>query len=152
MVGDPYTVGCQKAAECEINDHCPKSAKCVHENGVPKCRNVCDGVVCGRNAECRPENHVGVCQCRDGYEGNPKDKNNGCSAIPKSCKINSECTSGDSYCDLRSLSCKSACSSDLECHNSEGCFNGRCMSVCEIHSNACGMNAECFAQDHTRSK
>ena len=40
MVGDPYTVGCQKAVECQINDDCPKSAKCIHENGIPKCRDV----------------------------------------------------------------------------------------------------------------
>lgn len=50
MVGDPFTTGCLKAVECQINDHCPNTAKCVQENGVPKCKDVCEGAACGPNS------------------------------------------------------------------------------------------------------
>lgn len=146
-VGDPYTVGCQKAVECQINDDCPKSAKCVHENGIPKCRDVCEGVKCGIQAECRSENHAGSCVCREGYDGNPKDKINGCKQIPRPCQQNSDCLS-DSYCN--GLTCTPLCSQDLECQSHEACINNQCVNPCDF--NGCGMNAECSTYNHLKCK
>lgn len=146
MVGDPYTVGCQKAVECQINDDCPKSAKCIHENGIPKCRDACDKVKCGLNSECYGENHVGTCRCRDGYEGNPA---RGCKPIKISCDSNNDCNK-NSYCS--GGICKPACISSSECESSEACTNGQCTNLCEDESNSCGMNGRCSMIAHSKSK
>lgn len=147
MVGDPYTIGCRKSAECQINDDCPKTAKCVHENGFPKCRDVCEGVTCGRNGECVAENHAGFCACRDGYEGNPKDRLNGCKPIPRSCKDNNECPR-DAYCNGQV--CKPLCHADLECQPNEACLGNQCVNPCEV--SPCGINSECSVNNHVKSK
>lgn len=150
MVGDPYTVGCQKAVECQINDHCPKSAKCIHDkNGVPKCRDACEDVQCGRNSECFAENHVGLCRCRSGYEGNP-NRNNGCKPIKTSCKSTLDCPT-NSYCS--GGTCKSTCSSSEEdCQSSEVCAGGQCVNLCDHEASPCGMNAECKMFSHAKCK
>ena len=148
MVGDPYTIGCRKAVECQINDDCPKSAKCVHENGEPKCRDVCEGVTCGRNAECSSDNHASFCICRDGYDGNPKDRVQGCKPIPKPCQNNNECPN-DAYCNVI---CKPLCHADAECQLNEVCMSNQCINPCEISSSSCGLNAECVTNNHVKSK
>ena len=98
LVGDAYTNGCQKAVECQINDDCPKTAKCVQENGVPKCRDVCEKVACGPNADCQADVHSAFCVCRNGYDGVATDLVNGCKPIPTTCQTNSQCPS-NSYCN-----------------------------------------------------
>lgn len=148
MVGDPYTVGCQKAVECQINDDCPKSAKCIHENGIPKCRDACDKVKCGLNTECYGENHVGNCRCRDGYEGNPS-RASGCKPIKISCESNNECNK-NSYCS--GGICKPACISSSECESFEACTNGQCTNLCDNESNSCGINGRCSMVAHSKSK
>ncbi len=148
MVGDPYTVGCQKAVECQINDDCPKSAKCIHENGIPKCRDACEDVTCSsRNSECLAENHVGSCRCRSGYDGNPS-RTNGCKPIKTSCKSNFDCPA-NSYCSGEI--CKPTCLSSTECQPFEMCASGQCLNLCE-EPNACGMNAECKMISHDKCK
>jgi hypothetical protein len=149
MIGDPYTIGCQKSIECRINDDCPKSAKCINEKGVPKCRDVCEGVECGLNSECRAENHAGFCVCRNGYDGNPKDRVNGCKPIPKPCQKNTDCSDG-LYCN--GIVCQPPCNSDNECQSNEVCASGQCKNPCDIESMQCGMNAICSTINHQKSK
>ena len=146
MVGDAFKSGCQKAVECQINDDCPKAAKCVQENGVPKCRDVCENVNCGPNAECQAENHAAFCGCRSGYDGNPKDLVNGCKPIPSPCQTNSDCLA-DSYCNNRI--CKPACVLSTECGTLEACVSGQCVDPCDLPQ-ACGMNAECQTSKHIK--
>lgn len=146
MVGDPYSVGCQKAVECQINDDCPKSAKCIHENRIPKCRDACEDVNCGKNSECIAENHVGVCRCRSGYEGTP----NRCKPIKTVCKSNIDCPT-NSYCSAEI--CKPACTDNSECQSFEICAgSGECVNLCEHESSSCGMNAECKMVSHSKSE
>lgn len=142
-------MGCQKPVECQINDDCPKSAKCIQENNEPKCRDVCAGIRCGVNAECRAENHAGTCVCRDGYRGNPKDRINGCKPVPVPCQQNSDCLS-DSYCNGKM--CKPLCTSDSECQQQETCIGSQCINPCDLQPNGCGMNAECSIYNHTKCK
>lgn len=37
-VGDPYKDGCRAPVECKTDNDCPTAAKCVQDNGVPKCK------------------------------------------------------------------------------------------------------------------
>lgn len=60
--GDPY-VGCRP--ECILNNDCPKNKACKNK----KCIDPCPGV-CGQNAECSVINHVPMCSCIQGYQGN----------------------------------------------------------------------------------
>jgi hypothetical protein len=144
MVGDPYTVGCQKTVECQINDDCPQSAKCIHENGVPKCRDACDGVKCGLNSVCLGENHAGTCQCLNGYEGNPTRS---CKPIKVSCNSNYDCPTY-SYCNAGD--CRTACTSSLECESNEACANGQCLNLCTSEQNPCGVNGQCAMVSHSK--
>lgn len=61
--------------ECTINEDCSKDKACVHE----KCIDPCIGS-CGRNTECRAMNHLAMCSCLSGYNGDPFV---GCNEIEK---------------------------------------------------------------------
>jgi hypothetical protein len=61
--GDPYS-GCRP--ECVINADCASNLACVNKH----CRDPCIGV-CGTNAQCDVVNHIPVCSCFKGYEGDP---------------------------------------------------------------------------------
>lgn len=62
LLGDPYA-GCRP--ECIINSECPKNRACLNN----KCSDPCPGI-CGTNAECNVINHIPMCSCLSGYEGN----------------------------------------------------------------------------------
>lgn len=100
LVGDPYNEGCRPAVECVNNYDCPPSAKCVEIRGEPKCKDVCEDVVCGNNAQCESVDHKGHCACRKGYDGNPLDNIVGCSPLPVPCSLNSDCPL-NSYCHAK---------------------------------------------------
>lgn len=60
--GDPYN-GCRP--ECVLSNDCPRDKACIRN----KCIDPCPGT-CGQNAECAVVNHVPICTCIPGYEGN----------------------------------------------------------------------------------
>lgn len=60
--GDPYS-GCRP--ECLLNDDCARNLACLAQ----KCRDPCPGT-CGQNAECSVVNHIPMCSCLQGFEGN----------------------------------------------------------------------------------
>ncbi|XP_018406973.1 PREDICTED: neurogenic locus notch homolog protein 4-like, partial [Cyphomyrmex costatus] len=60
--GDPYS-GCRP--ECVLNNDCPNTRACVRN----KCVDPCPGV-CGQNAICNVYNHVPMCTCPSGMDGN----------------------------------------------------------------------------------
>ncbi|KAF5287630.1 hypothetical protein FQA39_LY15833 [Lamprigera yunnana] len=61
-IGDPIT-GCVRG-ECQSNIDCRNNQACFEY----KCENPCRGQ-CGINAVCNPRNHIAVCTCLEGYNG-----------------------------------------------------------------------------------
>lgn len=55
--------------ECTINSDCSSQQVCVNH----KCKYACDDS-CGLNADCFVRNHVPVCICKAGFNGDPYDK------------------------------------------------------------------------------
>ena len=62
MIGSPPN--CKP--ECILNSDCRPEFACMSR----KCRDPCPGL-CGQNAICRVRNHVPLCICNQGYEGDP---------------------------------------------------------------------------------
>lgn len=60
--GDPYS-GCRP--ECVLNSDCPRDKACLNS----KCKDPCPGT-CGSNAVCEVLNHIPMCRCPDGMNGN----------------------------------------------------------------------------------
>lgn len=60
--GDPYS-GCRP--ECVLNNDCPRNKACMQN----KCKDPCPGT-CGTNAICEVYNHIPMCRCPDGMQGN----------------------------------------------------------------------------------
>lgn len=56
--------------ECETDDQCPDDKYCNPETKT--CQNPCLHKKCGINAFCNATNHVAICQCVNGYSGDPK--------------------------------------------------------------------------------
>lgn len=63
-IGNPYAGGCRP--ECTLNSDCPNHLSCLSNH----CRDPCKDL-CGVNAECSVTNHVPICTCFKGYEGDP---------------------------------------------------------------------------------
>ena len=80
-------------------------------------------VLCGRNAECRADDHAAVCSCKSGFFGNAKDDKIGCQPIE--CEVNDDC-SAEKICDAH-----------------------KCRIACLAH-NPCGVNAICTAERHVQ--
>lgn len=60
--GDPY-IGCRP--ECILNTDCSRHNACIKN----KCTNPCPGT-CGQNAICDVYNHIPMCRCPEGMQGN----------------------------------------------------------------------------------
>ena len=50
--------------ECTDNSECPTTSACINQ----KCKNPCPGA-CGEMARCSVQNHLPLCTCPEGYEG-----------------------------------------------------------------------------------
>lgn len=97
LVGNAYNEGCHPAVECQTNDECPLSAICSQINGIPKCKDVCEGQRCGPNADCVSKSHTAYCACKQGYDGDANDLRIGCQPLPMPCQIISDCPPS-TYC------------------------------------------------------
>ena len=62
MIGSPPN--CRP--ECVVNSDCSQELACISR----KCQDPCPGL-CGINAYCRVRNHVPICVCNQGYQGDP---------------------------------------------------------------------------------
>lgn len=145
-VGDAYNSGCNPPVECNRNSDCPIKAKCDRNNGVHKCKDVCENTICGANAECVAIDHAGYCTCRNGYQGNATDQNIGCKPRLVSCKLTSDCPS-NTYC-YEGI-CSPPCEADEECQLHEQCLKGQCLNPCKLNK-ACGINAICKMDNHLK--
>ena len=65
FIGDPYTV-CRRKPECVVHSDCPSVKSCRNERCVDPCIDTC-----GLRALCRVVNHLPICICQPGYEGDP---------------------------------------------------------------------------------
>ena len=65
FIGDPYTV-CRRKPECVVHSDCPSVKSCQNERCVDPCIDTC-----GLRALCRVVNHLPICICQPGYEGDP---------------------------------------------------------------------------------
>lgn len=145
-VGDPYNEGCRPSFECKTNSDCPNEAACDKNNGIYKCKDVCENTICGINSECIAVDHVGHCTCRDGYSGDPSPQK-GCKPKLVSCKETADCPA-NTYC--YGEICTPPCQNSEECQNNEVCLQGQCLNACTIKS-SCGMNAECEINKHLKT-
>ncbi|GBN12717.1 Fibrillin-2 [Araneus ventricosus] len=129
--GNPYDEikGCQLPHDCNTDQDCNGDEVCrKHTDSIRKCVHVCLFDRCGPNAECFGENHLAVCRCPAGYEGNPIDPNVGC--IPRSPNL----CEGDRDCGSQQI-CQPVNDGYLDCRD-----------ACEYVQ--CGPNAVCSARNH----
>ena len=106
--------------ECVENTDCSATESCVNN----KCEDVCrlDGV-CGTNANCRTRNHVPLCSCREGFDGDPRIGCNRVIACARDveCPTNMMCAFGV---------CSPRCSSIRDCLETQVCANEKCVPKC----------------------
>ncbi|XP_076030522.1 uncharacterized protein LOC143018870 [Oratosquilla oratoria] len=70
-IGNPL-ISCNKG-ECESHNECQDNESCDQYLCVNSC-SVNGEPVCGENTLCTVKNHIPVCSCRRGYEGNPRER------------------------------------------------------------------------------
>ncbi|VEN46221.1 unnamed protein product [Callosobruchus maculatus] len=153
--GNPYE-SCRP--ECLSNSECPGDRACIRN----KCQDPCPGT-CGINAECLTRNHVPVCTCLRGYQGDafrvcsrvieepPRDPCN-----PSPCGINTVCrTSGKTaVCEClpgfqgnpSAGGCRPECTISADCPRDRACVNTKCVDPCP---GTCGFNALCNVINHS---
>jgi len=154
--GDPYTTGCRP--ECIHNTDCPSQLACINQH----CRDPCNGV-CGTNAECTVANHIPICGCSRGFNGDPfsgcrKDvavyippPQNPCEPSP--CGYNSQCRVVDERPVCSCIpdyigappNCRPECVANSECDHLKACIRQKCHDPCP---GTCGVNAECQVHNH----
>lgn len=153
-IGDAYSTGCRP--ECVLNSECPAQLACIKQH----CRDPCPGI-CGSKAECSIVNHIPVCSCVRGYEGDPFT---GCRKIdytepetdpckPSPCGPNSLCrvVQGHPTCSCKTgyfgtpPSCRPECVVSSECSPQLSCIGQKCSDPCP---GACGENARCEVINH----
>lgn len=113
MEGDPH-IKCE-AIKCQADDDCPQDRTCRDR----KCVDPCVYTNCASNAICIPKNHLGVCQCLPGYDGEPTLR-----------------------CVLKEPR-DPPCTTDHECGIGLACIGDRCQKLCS--TDFCGENAACRA-------
>lgn len=140
--------------ECVLNSECPSQDACINQ----KCRDPCPGS-CGIDAECRVQNHVPVCTCVQGYEGDPFVN---CRPIPAAterprdlcnpspCGPNAQCSNGICTCAPEYhgdpyTGCRPECVLNSDCPRNKACSRNKCIDPCP---GTCGENARCEVINH----
>ena len=146
--------------ECITNDECSRKLACAKQ----KCIDPCDGA-CGLNADCSVRNHLPVCKCPSGYEGDPFRQCNKIPEVitnpeiidpcfPSPCGSNTDCNTinrrasckcmkgyfGDPY-----TGCRPECVSNSDCQANRACSNLKCIDPCP---GTCGVKARCQVVNH----
>jgi hypothetical protein len=156
MIGAPPS--CRP--ECVIDLECDLSQSCQNQ----KCVDPCVGS-CGQNAKCRVVNHYPICNCQEGYTGNPTIR---CSEIerdkeippqldpcnPSPCGSNAECKKVGEYHACSCLpnmkgvppNCRPECIINTECPYNQACVRNKCQDPC---LGSCGINSECHVINHS---
>lgn len=150
--GDPYA-GCRP--ECVLNSDCNRDKACLRN----KCVDPCPGT-CAQNAVCEVINHIPMCTCPPGTEGNAfvacrpvqhDQPQNPCHPSP--CGPNSQCReiNGQAVCSCiqgyigSPPTCHPECVVNSECPQNQACTNQKCRDPCP---GTCGINARCSVVNH----
>jgi len=151
--GDPYT---ECRPECVLSSDCSRDKACMSR----KCRDPCPGT-CGSGAICSVVNHVPICSCPEGTNGNAFVS---CASIPiqeiqqdvcqpSPCGPNSQCRSVNNH-DVCSCApgfvgspptCRPECVTSSECSQNQACVNQKCRDPCP---GTCGFEAICQVVNH----
>lgn len=143
--------------ECVINSECSSNLACINE----KCRDPCPGA-CGLNAVCSVYNHVPICTCIDGYEGDalsscspkpvptPQDPVIEDPCYPSPCGPNAQCQDGICTCwpEYQGdpyTGCRPECTLSSDCPRDKACIRNKCVDPCP---GTCGSNAICEVVNH----
>ncbi|XP_036344722.1 fibrillin-3-like, partial [Rhagoletis pomonella] len=110
--------------ECSDNEDCANEKACLESKCVDPCTLP---NVCGANARCTAQNHIGVCTCETGTTG---DAQLGCVAL-QYCNTDSQCASG-TICT--NGICATLCSSVRDCISDQLCIQGVCQPTCRTNS------------------
>lgn len=139
-----------------MNSECSSREACIQQ----KCKDPCPGS-CGSEAECHVLNHLPICTCRDGYEGDPfvrcnikpitvapLPKVDPCNPSP--CGQNAECFNGECRCTAEYQgnpyeACRPECSNNADCNRNRACLRSKCVDPCP---GTCGQNAKCEVVNH----
>lgn len=156
LQGDPYT---QCRPECVLNSDCPRTQACIRN----KCVDPCESTRCAPNAICNVYNHLPMCTCPSGTEGNafiqcrpivqqtPVEEYHGCRPSP--CGTYAQCREINNQAVCSCLpgyigsppTCRPECVVSSDCASNEACQNQKCINPC---LGACGLNAECRVVNH----
>ena len=146
--------------ECIVNDECSRQLACSKQ----KCINPCDGA-CGLNADCFVRNHLPVCKCPVGYEGDPFRQCNKKPEIiintevvdpcyPSPCGANAECSEVNRRASCKCMqdyfgdpytNCRPECVINADCPANRACANLKCIDPCP---GTCGLEARCQVVNH----
>lgn len=154
LIGDPYT-SCRP--ECVLSTECPRQQACIRN----KCADPCPGT-CGTGAICEVQNHIAMCSCPPGQQGNafaecrpvrdePVQPAAPCQPSP--CGPNSQCRphNGQAVCSCVAgyigtpPTCRPECVNSQECSLNLACLNQKCRDPC---IGTCGINARCTVVNH----
>lgn len=143
--------------ECVLNSECPSQQACIQQ----RCKDPCPGS-CGFEATCHVLNHVPICTCEEGFEGDPfvqcKPKaiavtpieRRFCSRSP--CGANAECINESEECRCIAEyqgnpyeGCRPECSTNADCSRDRACLRSKCVNPCP---GTCGQNALCEVVNH----
>uniref|UniRef100_A0A336M6G4 CSON012590 protein n=1 Tax=Culicoides sonorensis TaxID=179676 RepID=A0A336M6G4_CULSO len=154
--------------ECRSASDCPSNLACIDFD----CQDPCEDYVCKMRTICKVFNHRPTCvptvkRSRNHRLRSPKPgciQNSDCldteicdngecvDPCPSGCGYDAECTVIDhvTYCacpeGFTGNPYEECCSDDSQCEIQKSCNQGTCQNVC--HTNACGTNAICAAQNH----
>ena len=147
--------------ECIVSSDCSLTTACVEY----KCINPCAGDVCGINARCQVIGHNAICQCPQGYIGDPftrctirpiepviEEQIDPCSPSP--CGPYSDCTRRNGNiagctCKIGYVgvppNCRPECLINPDCSSNLACIQEKCKDPCP---GTCASTARCQVISH----
>lgn len=166
--GNSYTCNCLPdfignppncRPECVSNSECANNLACINRH----CKDPCANQICGQNAECHVVSHTAICECSNGYVGDPFIQ---CSIIkthlpapvnpcvPSPCGINAVCREQNDAGSCQCMpdyygnpyeGCRPECTLNSDCPSNRACIRNKCVDPCP---GACGTNADCHVINH----
>lgn len=143
--------------ECVLNQDCAAQEACIQQ----RCSNPCIGS-CGFEAKCHVLNHLPICTCNDGYQGDafvqctqipavtePPRSRDPCNPSP--CGPNANCNNGECTCISDYMGnpyeegCRPECSTSADCNRDRACMRSKCADPCP---GTCGFAAQCEVVNH----